>query len=145
MINKSVVSNEGILLTPLQRRMSLLKILSSLFGIFTLLGLWLIFELRDGYDQALMQASYRAVQRSQIFGQSLRTLPKPWISEELKEIIEVATHHRTQIIEDKRLAEQRREQLNPVSPEEREIRLLEDIEPGITKVNWEPDGSIKID
>lgn len=73
MINKSVVSNEGIPLTPLQRRMSLLKILSSLFGIFTLLGLWLIFELRDGYDQALKQASYRAVQRSQIFGQSLRT------------------------------------------------------------------------
>lgn len=55
MINKSVVSNEGIPLTQLQRRMSLLKILSSLFGIFTLLGLWLIFELRDGYEQALKQ------------------------------------------------------------------------------------------
>ncbi|MFC0348643.1 diguanylate cyclase [Undibacterium danionis] len=60
-------------MTLLQNRMPLLKVLSSLAAIFTLLGIWLVFELRNGYDQVLKQANYRAAQRSQILGQSLRT------------------------------------------------------------------------
>lgn len=104
-------------------------------------------ELRPDTIRLMLSASadFRTVMDAVNEAEVFRYIPKPWIADELKEIIEIATHHRTQIIEDKRLAEQRREQLNPVSPEEREIRLLEDIEPGITKVNWEPDGSIKID
>ena len=38
-----------------------------------LLWLWLFIDLRQGYDQVLNQASYRAMQRSQIIGQNLRT------------------------------------------------------------------------
>lgn len=57
----------------LRSRLSLLKIYAALFGIFMLLGLWLFLDLRQGYDQVLNQASYRAMQRSQIIGQNLRT------------------------------------------------------------------------
>lgn len=72
MIKTSEVANDAVRSILLHRRMSLLKILSSLLAIFTLLGLWLIFELEDSHDLVLKQATYRAAQRSQILGQSLR-------------------------------------------------------------------------
>lgn len=72
MIHNSTILDKNNRTVLFSHRFSLLKISSALFAIFVLLGLWLIFELRDSYDQVLKQASTRAVQRSQIFGQNLR-------------------------------------------------------------------------
>lgn len=104
-------------------------------------------EIRPDTIRLMLSASadFRTVMEAVNEAEVFRYIPKPWVSEELKEIIDIATCHRAQIIENKRLAEQRREQLNPISPEEKEIRQLEESEPGITNVNWEPDGSIKLD
>jgi two-component system probable response regulator PhcQ len=82
-----------------------------------------------------------AINEAEVF----RYIPKPWVQEELKEIMDLASIHRDQIVEDKRLADQLRAQLNPVSEQEKEAKLLEDSEPGITKVNWGPDGSVRLD
>ncbi len=82
-----------------------------------------------------------AINEAEVF----RYIPKPWVQEELKEIMDLASVHRDQIVEDKRLADQLRAQLNPISEQEKEAKLLEDSEPGITKVNWGPDGSVRLD
>lgn len=82
-----------------------------------------------------------AINEAEVF----RYIPKPWVQEELKEIMGLASDHRDQIVEDKRLADQLRAQLNPISAQEKEAKLLEEEEPGITQVNWAPDGSVRLD
>ncbi len=54
-------------------RASLLRISGALFVCFALLGSWLVFDLHRAYEKVLTDASYRAMQRSQIIGQSFRT------------------------------------------------------------------------
>lgn len=82
-----------------------------------------------------------AVNEAEVF----RYIPKPWVQEELKEIMDLAAVHRDQIVENQRLAEQLRAQLNPISEQEKEAKLLEEAEPGITQVNWGADGSVRLD
>lgn len=54
-------------------RGSLFRILATVFVCFALLGSWLLFDLHRGYERVLADVSYRAMQRSQIIGQSFRT------------------------------------------------------------------------
>jgi diguanylate cyclase (GGDEF)-like protein/PAS domain S-box-containing protein len=52
---------------------SLFKIYGALLVFFMVLGGWLAFDLQKGYVKVLADQSYRAMQRSQIIGQSFRT------------------------------------------------------------------------
>lgn len=85
-----------------------------------------------------MQAVINAVNEAEIF----RYITKPWHAEELDEIIRLAVTRRDQTLEDRRLADQVRLKRGELTPQELEARRLEEEEPGITKVNWGPDGSV---
>lgn len=82
-----------------------------------------------------------AVNEAEVF----RYVPKPWLLDDLRDILGQAAVHHDQIREERRLANELRTQRNPLSPQEKEAQELEDLEPGITKVNWGPDGSVRLD
>ncbi len=82
-----------------------------------------------------------AINEAEVF----RYISKPWNIEELQETIALAVKRRIQLLEDKALADEVRAQRAKLSPQEQEAKLLEDDEPGITKVNWGPDGSVLLD
>lgn len=82
-----------------------------------------------------------AVNEAEVF----RYVPKPWLLDDLRDIFGQASAHHDQMLEDKRLADELRSQKNVLTPQEKEARELEDLEPGITKVNWGPDGSVILD
>ncbi|MES2047109.1 MAG: response regulator [Pseudomonadota bacterium] len=107
----------------------------------------IIKEIQPNTIRLMLSASadFRTVMDAINEAEVFRYISKPWVQEELKEIMDLASAHRDQIIEDKRLADQLRAQLNPISEQDKEAKLLEDEEPGITKVNWGPDGSVRLD
>ncbi len=74
-----------------------------------------------------------------------RYIAKPWNQEELLETIQLARARRQQIVEDHQLADELRVQRGMMTPQEQEIKRLEETEPGITKVKWGPDGSVLLD
>lgn len=69
-----------------------------------------------------------AVNRAEVF----RYLAKPWHLEQLKAVLEQACERRDLL----------RLERGELTPQELEERRLEALEPGITKVNWGPDGSV---
>lgn len=107
----------------------------------------IIKEIQPNTIRLMLSASadFRTVMDAINEAEVFRYIPKPWVQEELKEIMDLASTHRDQIVEDKRLADQLRAQLNPISEQEKAAKLLEDEEPGITKVNWGADGSVRLD
>lgn len=82
-----------------------------------------------------------AINEAEVF----RYIQKPWIQEELKETLALASTQIDRITEDQKLANELRAQRNPLTPQEIEAQRLEAVEPGITKVNWGPDGSVRIE
>lgn len=82
-----------------------------------------------------------AINQSEVF----RYITKPWQDAELKETILLALARRDQALEDLRLFNQLRVQCGEMTPQELEAKRLEADEPGITKVNWGPDGSVPFD
>ena len=74
-----------------------------------------------------------------------RYLIKPWDDTEIVTILQAALAEQARQAEALRLADERREELGKLTPEERERRRLEAEEPGITRVNWGPDGAIHLD
>lgn len=90
---------------------------------------------------AELQAVINAVNQAEVF----RYITKPWRTHEIEDIVRVALAHRDQMVEDRRLADQVRLQRGEISPQELEAKRLEEQEPGITKVNWGPDGSVYLD
>lgn len=101
-------------------------------------------ELQPNATRLLLSAStefttvINAVNQAEVF----RYLVKPWQAGELAEDIRLALEHRDKLVEDQRLADTLRHSLNNLSPEEQALKELEEEEPGITKVNWGPDGSV---
>jgi DNA-binding NtrC family response regulator len=83
----------------------------------------------------------KAVNRAEVF----RYISKPWIATELEEIIRLSLVRRDKVMEDRRLADQLRALCGELTLQELEARRLEEEEPGITKVNWGPDGSVLLD
>lgn len=75
----------------------------------------------------------------------MRYLVKPWSDEELVATVQEALTRHDETREDRRLADEMRLQQGEVSAEEFERRRLEAEEPGITRVNWGPDGSVLLD
>ncbi|MBI1891940.1 MAG: response regulator [Burkholderiales bacterium] len=86
-------------------------------------------------------AVVNAVNEAEVF----RYIAKPWQPEDLEQVIRLALARREQILEDKRLADEMRVQRGAMSAQELEAKRLEDEEPGITKVNWGPDGSVHLE
>ncbi len=82
-----------------------------------------------------------AINEAEVF----RYIAKPWNTDDLKEAIELAGARRDQVLEDKHFADEQRVQRGEMSPQEQEAKRLEEIDPGITKVNWGPDGSVLLD
>lgn len=74
-----------------------------------------------------------------------RYLVKPWSDKELEEQLRQALDRQAQRCESSELADAARLQRAQITPEEMERRRLEREEPGITRVNWGPDGSVLLD
>jgi len=74
-----------------------------------------------------------------------RFISKPWNDYELIAAIGQALALRALTLENQRLADQARLAMGAISEEEIERKRLEAAEPGITHVNWGPDGSVLLD
>jgi len=74
-----------------------------------------------------------------------RFIAKPWNDYELVSSIAQALGYRRLMVENKQLADQTRFEAGKITAEELERRRLEALEPGITQVNWGPDGSVILD
>jgi two-component system probable response regulator PhcQ len=74
-----------------------------------------------------------------------RFIGKPWNDYDLMSAIGQALAHRDLLLENHQLANLVRLEMGDLSPEQIEAERLERIEPGITKVNWGPDGSVVLD
>ena len=74
-----------------------------------------------------------------------RFIGKPWNEFELMSAIAQILAHRELLLENRQLANLVRLEMGDVTPEQLEAERLEQIEPGITEVNWGPDGSVLID
>lgn len=93
----------------------------------------------SGY--ADLNALMGAINEAQIY----RFLNKPWNDYELVSSIAQALAYRNLMLENQHLADQARVEHGTMTPQELERRRLEEQEPGITKVNWGPDGSVIFD
>ena len=104
-------------------------------------------EMQPGAIRLMLSASAEfktilgAINDAEVF----RYIAKPWNQEELLETIQLAAVRRQQIMEDQRLADELRVQRGMMTPQEQELKRLEETEPGITKVKWGPDGSVLLD
>lgn len=74
-----------------------------------------------------------------------RFISKPWKDYELISAIAQALAYRRLQEENQTLADRQRFAQKSISAEELERRRLEAMEPGITHVNWGPDGSVILD
>lgn len=74
-----------------------------------------------------------------------RFISKPWNDYELVSAVAQALALHDLTMENQRLADQARLAMGTISAEEIERKRLEAVEPGITQVNWGPDGSVLLD
>lgn len=82
-----------------------------------------------------------AVNRAEVF----RYVAKPWNIDELIRIFQAAFARRDELVGARLLVEQSRAKGAEPSPQELEARRLEAEDPGITQVNWDKNGSIRLD
>lgn len=88
---------------------------------------------------------FDTVMRALNTAEAFRYISKPWDVDDLKATIECAFVRRDQVIEERRLADETRAARGELTPQELEAKRLEAEEPGITKVNWGEDGSVRLD
>ena len=74
-----------------------------------------------------------------------RFINKPWSNLEILHAVEKGLELKRVLLENRTLANQVREQQARLKQQEAILRALEAEEPGITKVNWGPDGAIILD
>jgi two-component system probable response regulator PhcQ len=74
-----------------------------------------------------------------------RFIAKPWHDAELRAVVARELSLRRLMLENRRLADAVRLQQGMLSRQELALRRLEEESPGITKVNWGPDGSVLLD
>ncbi len=73
-----------------------------------------------------------------------RFINKPWNNIEISNAVKSGLEHKHILLENKRLADQVREQQTQLNEQDALLKALEKEEPGITKVNWTEDGAILI-
>ena len=83
----------------------------------------------------------QAVNQAEVF----RYIPKPWQSEELVDTLQQAFPRPDEVVEERQRADEQHQKVPELSPQQLEAQRLEAEEPGITKVNWGPDGSVRLD
>lgn len=93
----------------------------------------------SGYAE--LDALVGAINEAQIY----RFINKPWQEYEIKASIVQALAFQNLLLENQRLADIVRVQRGQLSRQEMALRRLEEETPGITRVNWGPDGSILLD
>lgn len=93
----------------------------------------------SGY--ADLNALVGAINEAKIY----RFLSKPWNDYELVCAVAEALAYRELLVERERLADQAKVAEGKLTPQEAEAKRLEQAEPGITQVNWGPDGSVILD
>lgn len=71
-----------------------------------------------------------------------RYLTKPWHEDELVEHIQLALDRHEAERQERQLADETRVRQGALSPQAAELRRLEALEPGITKVDWGPNGEV---
>lgn len=91
--------------------------------------------------QADMQALVEAINRAEIF----RFLAKPWDDAELVATLQAALARRDALLAERRLADEQRVARGEMTPAEMAMRRLEEEEPGITRVDWTPDGGVLVE
>ena len=74
-----------------------------------------------------------------------RFIGKPWNDYELMSAIAQALSKRELMLENRQLANLVRLEMGDTDPQQIEKERLEALEPGITQVNWGPDGSVLLD
>lgn len=74
-----------------------------------------------------------------------RFIGKPWHDYDLMSAIGQALAHRQLLLENRQLANLVRLEMGDKTPAQLEAERLERLEPGITAVNWGPDGSVVLD
>lgn len=74
-----------------------------------------------------------------------RFIAKPWNDYELMSAIAQSLAHRDLLLENRELANLVRLDMGDMTAEEVEAERLEAMEPGITHVNWGPDGSVLLE
>ena len=74
-----------------------------------------------------------------------RFIGKPWNDYDLLSAIGQSLAHRELLLENRQLANLVLMEMGDTTPEQVEAERLEAIEPGITDVNWGPDGSVILD
>ena len=82
-----------------------------------------------------------AINEAQIF----RFIPKPWHDAELRATLTQALAFHALLTENRLLADQVRAQAGKLTRQELELRRLEIEHPGITKVNWGPNGEVLLE
>lgn len=90
----------------------------------------------SGY--ADLDALISAINEAEIF----RFITKPWVDYELKLLLKEALKTRELQIENQKLADMIRVKKGIISRQEAELRRLEKVSPGITKVKWREDGAV---
>lgn len=91
--------------------------------------------------QADQGALIEAINEAQIF----RFMAKPWNDEELVATLRLALESHARGLEESQLADRARLDQQRMSRQEFEMKRLEETDPGITKVNWGPDGEVLVD
>jgi DNA-binding NtrC family response regulator len=80
----------------------------------------------------------RAINDAEVF----RYLVKPWVERELLDHVRAALEKAELLKQDHALANQMRLLSGQISPQEAEVKRLEAEEPGITQVEWGPNGEV---
>lgn len=93
----------------------------------------------SGY--ADLEGIISAINEAQIF----RFIAKPWHDAELRVTLGQALTYHALLTENQQLADRVRAQQGKLSRQEFELRRLETEHPGITKVNWGPNGEVMLD
>lgn len=77
--------------------------------------------------------------------QIVRFVAKPWVSTELVSLVKNLLEVQERLAETEELADRQRLATGRLSPQEAERLRLERIEPGLTRVEWDVDGSYVLD
>ncbi|MBS4051149.1 MAG: response regulator [Methylomonas sp.] len=88
-----------------------------------------------------LEAAQNAINTLGVF----RFINKPWNNLEIINAVEKGLELKRILQENKTLADQVRQQQAKLNEQDAMLKALEAEEPGITKVNWAPDGSIILD
>ena len=77
--------------------------------------------------------------------EAFRFITKPWDDDELVAVVRLAFERRALTLVERRLADEQRLREGLLTVQEREARMLEALEPGLTQVRWGPDGSVLLE